>query len=1560
HCVNLLPIRNEVSPQKKIPDFLKYVSNNILDAIDHQEFTFGSLLKELTFERDLSRIPLVSVIFNIDLQPPGQGLDFDKLKCHYVTNPRHFENFEMFINVTVCGDEVNIENQFNTSLFSKETIASWMSSYQEILKELTTSSNEALDEINVDIFIPEYVDSIDLSNNNSDSIVEYEEDVFDKIRKMCCRLLGVEDISSKDNFFHLGGHSLLAGELMVELRKEHGFILSLKDIFNAKTVGHLASMCSELSDDKCLVSPIQKKHSNRESVNLSIQQFRVWYVQTVNEDSTLFNLPSFRKLGKNLDVKAFQKSLFEFIDRHPVLNANIVMNSSTPMLKITKKDYDFKVRKEHKDEKSLYEALKLKSSQNIDLAEDHLFSPELYQTSDGEYYLYMLIHHILWDGWCYDIFQKEMTELYKKNMGLDSEEIYSSDVNYLDYNIWQKELIKSDTVLKQKKYWLKALEGDLPVLDLPVDYKRPSVVDFHGQSHFMKWEEEEIVILEAFAKKHNTTLFNVLLTGLNVLLHKYTGDVDFIIGMPVQGRHWNELNHLIGFFASNIAIRTTLDINTSFSHNLLKVKNQVSSAYSNSDIPFDNIVRELNLPRDSSRTPLYQCFFMYQDATNRTAGMHDLPYITVPIERGACHTDLDFWARRDPNGMSGGFDFMTSLFKRETIERMALDYREILRCIGENGNSNISDNNLISPLNLERLLSTYNSNLVDLPRDISVHGLFEKQVLINPDKVCVSDSSSSLTYKQLNEKSNQLAHYLVEKGVREDDLVGVAVKRDINLFVSIFGIWKAGAGYVPLEPDFPKDRLFYMIDHSKVKVLVTNQEYENENIFKGLRKVIVNSNHIDNYNTSNLNLLVKPAQTCYVIYTSGSTGKPKGVQLGQSSVVNFLLSMKETPGIGNDDVLCAITTLSFDISVLELYLPLISGASVVIVDRDTAIFGDQLATVLNERNVSIMQATPASWRLLLDSGWKGGKNFKVLCGGEPFPKDLAHTLLGLCESVWNMYGPTETTVWSTCKKLSLDENSILIGRPINNTTIFLLDDKLKPVPQGVTGNLFIGGKGLALGYLNRKDLTDEKFIQSPFSPNDIIYDTGDLARYDTNGNLECLGRNDGQVKVRGYRIELGEIESVLASFPGVKEQVVIVREDRPGDVRIVAYYISQGDINVTNLRQHLQKKLPNYMIPSHFIKMDRFPMTLNEKIDRKSLPSVQNISDKKCNENIVSDVTLSKTEEDIHQIWCELLSIPNININHDFFDVGGHSLLSVELFGKIFDKYGLNLPLSVLFDHGSISKLAAHIDHELTSTEVGNTSSSNENSLVDTTYKSLVLMRPGTGGKPVFFFHGVGGNVLNYRILFKSIPSDRPIYGLQSTGIDGVSELCKDFDEMITEYSLEIMSLPLNGPLTFIGGSMGGLVAYEVANFLSREGEDIEKLIMLDTFGPNYTKKRSRRKKITCSKIFEKLRCKLNHYFNKASLSFYKLLGRSIPHDLRFYFVELNNFKLMRSHKVSKYEDHLIMIRGRKTNSGRSADPNLGWDGMVGSIEVHYTDSTHDEIVESKDARVLLKEILSR
>jgi amino acid adenylation domain-containing protein len=747
----------------------------------------------------------------------------------------------------------------------------------------------------------------------------------------------------------------------------------------------------------------------------------------------------------------------------------------------------------------------------------------------------------------------------------------------------------------------------------------------------------------------------------------------------------------------------------------------------------------------------------------------------------------------------------------------------LLKSAADNPERPIGELPILTPAELEQALVEWNRTEADYPNDRMLHELIEEQVERTPDAVALVFENQQLTYRQLNDRADRLAHHLQKLGVGPNVLVAIYVERSLEMMVGLLGILKAGGTYVPLDPIFPPARLAFMLEDCHPRVILTLKRMRTRPPANKAQTVWLDGEQ--ELETSNDNHRQQARQRghtsdlAYVLYTSGSTGNPKGVQISNRALVNFLSSMLREPGLRPVDTMLAVTTISFDIAGLELFLPLMTGARVVIASREAASDGQQLSALMKKHGITVMQATPATWRLLLEAGWIGSPELKILCGGEAWTSTLAHELLSRCKSLWNMYGPTETTIWSSVARVRLCQ-PVLIGSPIANTAFFVLDASKQLVPVGVPGELYIGGDGLADGYFNRPDLTNDRFVNDPFhAQSDArLYKTGDVVRRLEDGEIEFLGRNDQQIKVRGFRIELGEIETALRQYEGISQSVVIAQEDGSDIKRLVAYVMPIHKAftpRTSELRSFLKHKLPSYMIPSTFVIMEELPLTPNGKIDRKRLLTDHPTERPSVGKTVIAQTGAagSPTEVILRRIWERTLAVKDFSTQDSFFDLGGHSLLAVELFAEIKKAFNIELPMATLYEAPTIKDLARILSEGLSTQG----------------WSPLVPIQ-ATGSRPVFFcFHAAGGNVLNYRALSKYMGPEQPFYGLQSQGLDGVSPLLTTIEDMAALYVRAIRTIQPSGPYFLGGYCLGGTIAYEVAQQLHAAGEQISLLALFDT-----------------------------------------------------------------------------------------------------------------------------------
>ncbi|PSB41219.1 non-ribosomal peptide synthetase, partial [Chamaesiphon polymorphus] len=795
----------------------------------------------------------------------------------------------------------------------------------------------------------------------------------------------------------------------------------------------------------------------------------------------------------------------------------------------------------------------------------------------------------------------------------------------------------------------------------------------------------------ALSRQTGSTLFMTLMAAFATLLYRYSGQSDVVIGSPIANRNRSEIESSIGFFVNTLVLRTRLEDNPRFEQLLTQVRENTLTAYEHQDVPFEQIVEALQPQRSMSHSPLFQVMFTLQ---NTPLGEIELPSVKLSelnTQSTIAKFDLTLSISESLIGLECEWEYNTDLFDKSTIERMASHFENLLSAIVANPHQTLSELPLLSESERHQLLFDWNNTAREYPQDKCIHQLFEEQVAKTPKAIAVVFEQQELTYQQLNHRANQLAHHLQTLGVKPEVLVGICVERSLEMVVGLLGILKAGGAYVPLDPSYPTERLSYMVSDAEIEVLLTQ-----ENLLSTLPSHVAqvvcldpDGGVIESHSPENLVTSVSAANLAYVIYTSGSTGAPKGVQICHSSVVNFLSDMRCFPGVSPEDTFNAVTTISFDIAALELYLPLLVGAKIWLVSSEVATDGERLLSELSRSRITVMQATPATWQMLLASGWSCDYPLKVLCGGEALSARLAHQILETGSELWNLYGPTEVTIWSLIAHLRVvttENKPSAIGRPIANTQVYILDSQLQPVPIGVAGELHIGGDGLARGYLNRPELTAEKFIPNPFSPDSSarLYKTGDLARYQPDGNIEFLGRIDHQVKIRGFRIELGEIEAVLSSHPHVRQAVAIATEDPTGNQRLIAYVVSeQENLSTQKLREFLQQQLPAYMVPAAFVTLDTLPLTPNGKVDRKALPAPDGEIER--TQEYVAPHT--PNQEIVAHIFTTVLGVEKVGIHDNFFELGGHSLLATQLTSRLKHSFTVDIPLRAVFEAPTVVQL---------------------------------------------------------------------------------------------------------------------------------------------------------------------------------------------------------------------------------------------------------------------------------
>jgi len=1133
-------------------------------------------------------------------------------------------------------------------------------------------------------------------------MVAPRDDAEAKVAEVFQELLAIPRISIDDDFFALGGHSLLAAQAAARLARHFGRIIPMRQLFETPTAARLAAAIGRAAAaEQGDAPPAIAVRRDQTQAPLSLMQQRLFFLEELQPGRVVYNVPSAHRLTGPMDEAAFTRTFNEMIRRQPSLRTFIALQDGEPVQQIVPEltvtlfpGEDLSAHEPAARERILTERITADIRQPFTLTESPLFRAKMYRLGPEEHVIFFMLHHIIWDGWSFDLFYEEMSSLSPAFCEGRPAPLPPLPVSYGDFAEWHRGWMQGAALERQISHWKKVL-ADLPKpLDLPTDLPRPKVASEHGGIEWLRIPREKAEAVRALARTGEATQFMALLAVYVLLLHRLTGQRDLAVGTPVRGRNVPEVEKVMGFFVNALPLRVEIDPSWSFNKLLAEIRARVLDSFSYQDVPFEHLVRELKLPRDESRSPVFQSFFSYQDIRGRTLTWGNLRHSRVPVLQPGTAQDMSLWFVERPEGLWGGLNYATDLFTVETARLFNARYARLVDAVLEDPSRSVGELALMSDTETDEL-RRWNQTAAATPHQKRVDALFSAQAARVPDRPALimhgpDGEATTLSYAALDARANQLARCLRRRGVVRGTLVGIGLERSFDMVATMLAVMKAGGTYVPLDPTFPRDRLAFMVDDAGLGAIVAPRDVAGQ---LGLADARVLSPDDDAQEIASESAEPPPPladrpdaeDAAYVIYTSGSTGRPKGVRVPHRGVTNFLASMQTRPGIGEDDRLLAVTTLSFDIAVLELLLPLVTGATVIVASHDDAIDGVALRSLLESSRATMMQATPATWRLLLEAGWQGPPGFRALIGGERLPPALAASLLERCTSLFNMYGPTETTVWSTVWEVREPSRGIWIGTPIANTQVRVLDDRLAPCPIGVPGEIFIGGDGVALGYLNRPELTAERFIADPFrdAPGALLYRTGDVGRWRHDGQLEYIGRSDFQVKVRGHRIELGEIETVLAGHAHVAEAVVTVRPGPGGESQLVAHFVARGSEPPTSsdLRKHLRGKLPDYMVPPAYIAVDRFPLTPSGKVDRKALVSIgaAPAAASDGHESFVAPQT--PTERAVAAVWQELLGVGEISIHDNFFDIGGHSLLVMRAIAEMARRTGRRIsPRHFIFE----------------------------------------------------------------------------------------------------------------------------------------------------------------------------------------------------------------------------------------------------------------------------------------
>jgi amino acid adenylation domain-containing protein len=1181
------------------------------------------------------------------------------------------------------------------------------------------------------------------------------------------------------------------------------------------------------------------KHQDSNFVPLSFPQQRLWFIDQLYQGSSFYNISGALHLKGALNVAAFRQSLNEILKRHEAWRTTFVIVDRQPVQVIAPNlTWELPIiNLEHLSgqdwEKEVQQLATEEAKKPFDLAQGPLVRATLLRLDEEEHIFLLTMHHIVTDGWSIGVFAGELATLYAAFSKGQSSPLPELPIQYPDFAIWQRDRIQGERLNTQLNYWKQQLKGDLPILQLPTDRPRPTVATFAGAKQYFTFSKILAEALHQFSQQEKVTLFMTLLAAFSTLLYRYTEQEDILVGSSIANRNKPELEGILGLFVNTLVLRNDLSGNPSFRELLSRVREVTLDAYAHQDLPFEKLVEEIQPERDLSRNPLFQVMFVLQNSPMPVQKIPSLTLRTLQIDSGTAQFDIFLSMTQSEQGLTGFLEYSSDLFDSATIIRFIGNFQTLLEGIVANPNQRISELPLLTAKEREELLVDWNNTQSDYPQDASLHQLFEYQVERTPDALALISQSEQLTYQQLNQRVNQLTHYLQKLGVTTETLVAICLNRSTEMVVGILAVLKAGGAYIPLDPNYPVERLSFMLSDSQASVLLIQQEIleklpklisenasallSDKTVFLDIHKNLISQENEENpASTSTSNNLA------YVIYTSGSTGTPKGVLGTHRGTVNGLHGFWKTYPFATEEICCQKTAISFVDSIWEIFAPLLQGIPTVIIP-DAIVKNPQLfLETLAHHNVTRVVLVPSLLRVLVDNYAHlihNLSNLKLwITSGETISLDLAQTFRELLPDakLINLYGSSEVSANVTYYDTSLlPENaiSIPIGRPIDNTQAYVLDHHLQPNPVGVYGELYIGGDGLAKGYLNRAELTQERFIDNPFVPATKLYKTGDLVRYLNNGNLEYLGRHDDQIKVRGFRVELGEIEATIIKHPAIQNAVVIASDDEQGNQRLIAYMVADLEGSAAQLHSYLQEKLPDYMVPSAFVVLDAIPLTPNGKVDKRSLPT-DNLIRPNSTPSFVAPRNFSELA--LAKIWESLLNISPIGVKDNFFDLGGHSFLAVRLMAQIYERFGHNLPLSTLFEGGTIEQLAKILKRQ----PIGLGSGS-----------PLVAVQSSGSKRPFFCVHAAGGDITAYLNLAKKLDVDRPFYALEQT-YNSLEPETRSVEETAAYYLKEIRAVQPEGPYLLGGWCYGGVVAFEMAQQLHRQGQTVSLLVVIDAILP--------------------------------------------------------------------------------------------------------------------------------
>ncbi|GHO70187.1 hypothetical protein KSC_090790 [Ktedonobacter sp. SOSP1-52] len=1286
--------------------------------------------------------------------------------------------------------------------------------------------------------------TVDEEPGNQDTEQRPRNELEELVSQIWSQVLQVEQLGIYDNFFEVGGHSLLATQVVSRLRRLTGVELPVRALFEAPTVAQLATrLTQELQKGQRLQVPEIVPQARSQDLPLSFTQQRLWFFHQLEPDSTAYSIPTAVRLDGQLHRSALAKALTAVIERHENLRTTFPAQEGQPVQLIAPAptteliiiDLSHLAREER--EPLAQQLAQQEARRPFDLTRGPLLRCWLLQLAEQEEQVLLLtLHHIISDGWSMSILVRELTSFYAAFSQGQTASLPALPVQYADYALWQRSWLQGEVLQRQLDYWKQQLKAIVP-LELPIDHPRPPIQTFRGARMELDLPITLHQQLRELSRREGATMFMTLLASFQILLSRYSGQENIAVGTTIANRTHQEIEGLIGCFINMLVLRSDLSNNPSFIDLLAQVRGVALQAYSHQDLPFEQVVEALQPQRDLSRSPLFQVLFVMQNLPEVIGTQTSIQSKGIDLEQHVAKLELSVMVVERGQRLSVSLGYNTDLFEARTIRNMFAHWQLLLEGIVANPEQPISLLPLLTPAEHERMLIEWNTTHVETPDYLYQHKLFEAQVERTPDAIAIVLGEVQLTYQDLNRRANQLAHRLQRLGVRPETRVGICLERSLEMVISLLAVLKAGGAYVPLDPASPRARFTRLLQEVRLPLLLTSTKLRRRLPPISARILLVEQENITlaKEASANPDVSMSPDNLAYIVYTSGSTGRPKGIMIAHRGVANYLNYLARTYHLDGSSTVLQLASVAFDASVRDIFGALTTGARMLMLGPDEFKEPQAILRKIEHHQVTaLMSIVPSLLRMLLEAAQEARGTYTslqlVLTSGEPLlvaDCQKVASLMGSQIQVVNQYGPTECTMTSTYYASAPgwhEREIVLVGKPIPGMQAYILDHALNLVPPGIQGDIYLGGAGLARCYLDQAEATAERFLPHPWSaePGQRIYKTGDIARYLPDGNIELLGRSDHQVKIRGNRVELGEIEAALSWHPQVKQSVILMKEVANHEQQLVAYVAMEQDEGEDltgvpgELRSFLQERLPDYMLPAHFVPLATLPFTPNGKVDRQALASLELALEPSRFVQFRDAV-----EYQLRDIWSELLNKHPISVMDNFFDLGGHSILAVRLLSHIKRTFDRELPLAALFQHQTVAELATLLREQLPPEE-------------DTAV--LVPFQMQGSRSPFFCVHPAGGEVFEYRNLSRYIGTEQPFYGMRMPDPREHVEEFRSLEGIAAYYIAAIKEVQSEGPYQIGGWSAGGQIAYEMAQQLQREGQEVRLLALLDSKPPKPVK----------------------------------------------------------------------------------------------------------------------------